>query len=30
MDKYERKLDQAARAAWLSYVGGRTQDEIAG
>jgi len=23
------KLDQAARAAWLSYVGGRTQDEIA-
>ncbi|WP_240454112.1 sugar-binding transcriptional regulator [Halomonas sp. NO4] len=29
MDKFERKLDQAARAAWLSYVGGRTQDEIA-
>ena len=29
MDKYEIKLDQAARAAWLSYVGGRTQDEIA-
>nr|WP_202597316.1 sugar-binding transcriptional regulator [Halomonas icarae] len=22
-------MDQAARAAWLSYVGGRTQDEIA-
>ncbi|WP_129140620.1 sugar-binding transcriptional regulator [Modicisalibacter coralii] len=30
MDKYDLKLDQAARAAWLSYVGGRTQDEIAG
>lgn len=29
MDKFEVKLDQAARAAWLSYVGGRTQDEIA-
>ncbi|MBB3231750.1 sugar-binding domain-containing protein [Halomonas stenophila] len=29
MDKFERKLDQAARAAWLSYVGGHTQDEIA-
>ena len=29
MDKFELKLDQAARAAWLSYVGGRTQDEIA-
>ncbi|MFC0266497.1 sugar-binding transcriptional regulator [Kushneria aurantia] len=29
MDKHEQKLDQAARAAWLSYVGGRTQDEIA-
>lgn len=29
MDKFEFKLDQAARAAWLSYVGGRTQDEIA-
>lgn len=25
----ERKLDQAARAAWLSYVAGRKQDEIA-
>jgi DNA-binding transcriptional regulator LsrR (DeoR family) len=24
-----KKLDQAARAAWLSYVAGRTQDEIA-
>lgn len=24
------RLDQAARAAWLYYVGGRTQDEIAG
>ena len=30
MDKFEIKLDQAARAAWLSYVGGLTQDEIAG
>ncbi|MFG6666310.1 sugar-binding transcriptional regulator [Halomonas sp. HNIBRBA4712] len=29
MDKFEVKLDQAARAAWLSYVGGLTQDEIA-
>lgn len=29
VDKFELKLDQAARAAWLSYVGGRTQDEIA-
>ncbi|MFT3690915.1 sugar-binding transcriptional regulator [Paenirhodobacter sp.] len=24
-----RRLDQAAKAAWLSYVAGRTQDEIA-
>ncbi|WP_088742426.1 sugar-binding transcriptional regulator [Cobetia sp. QF-1] len=29
MDKFEQRLEQAARAAWLSYVGGRTQDEIA-
>ncbi|MDH2375114.1 sugar-binding transcriptional regulator [Cobetia sp. 3AK] len=29
MDKFELRLEQAARAAWLSYVGGRTQDEIA-
>lgn len=29
MDKFEVKLDQAARAAWMSYVGGITQDEIA-
>lgn len=29
MDKFEVKLDQAARAAWLSYVGGCTQDDIA-
>lgn len=29
MDKFERKLEQAARAAWMSYVGGNTQDEIA-
>jgi DNA-binding transcriptional regulator LsrR (DeoR family) len=27
--RYERKLDQAARAAWLYYVAGNTQDEIA-
>lgn len=26
----ERKLDQAARAAWLYYVAGNTQDQIAG
>lgn len=26
---HERKLDQAARAAWLYYVAGNTQDEIA-
>jgi DNA-binding transcriptional regulator LsrR (DeoR family) len=25
----ERKLDQAARAAWLYYVAGNTQDEVA-
>jgi len=25
----EERLDQAARAAWLYYIGGRTQDEIA-
>ncbi|QFQ89615.1 sugar-binding transcriptional regulator (plasmid) [Paracoccus kondratievae] len=25
-----RKLEQAAKAAWLSYVAGKTQDEIAG
>lgn len=29
MDKQALKLDQAARAAWLYYVGGHTQDEIA-
>jgi DNA-binding transcriptional regulator LsrR (DeoR family) len=29
MDKQALKLDQAARAAWLYYVGGNTQDEIA-
>jgi len=29
MDKQQHKLDLAARAAWLYYVGGRTQDEIA-
>ncbi|HEY0212551.1 MAG TPA: sugar-binding transcriptional regulator [Paenirhodobacter sp.] len=27
--KDDKKLEQAARAAWLSYVAGRTQDEIA-
>jgi len=26
----QKKLDLAARAAWLYYIGGRTQDEIAG
>lgn len=30
MSNQGRKLDQAARAAWLSYVAGKTQDEIAG
>lgn len=29
IDKQQHKLDLAARAAWLYYVGGRTQDEIA-
>ncbi len=29
MDRQKQKLDQAARAAWLYYVGGNTQDEIA-
>jgi DNA-binding transcriptional regulator LsrR (DeoR family) len=28
-DRSSRKMDQAARAAWLYYVGGHTQDEIA-
>jgi DNA-binding transcriptional regulator LsrR (DeoR family) len=27
--RHERRLDQAARAAWLYYVAGNTQDEIA-
>ena len=27
--RQDRKLDLAARAAWLYYVAGRTQDEIA-
>lgn len=26
---HERKLDQAARAAWLYYIAGNTQDEVA-
>ncbi|SEO06226.1 YD repeat-containing protein [Paracoccus alcaliphilus] len=30
MSNQGRKLEQAARAAWLSHVAGRTQDEIAG
>ena len=30
MEKYERKLDLAARAAWLYYIANNTQDEIAG
>lgn len=29
MTQDDRKLDLAARAAWLSYVGGLTQDDIA-
>ncbi|MBV7411106.1 sugar-binding transcriptional regulator [Maritimibacter sp. DP1N21-5] len=29
MNSIDRKLDDAARAAWLAYVGGRKQDEIA-
>ncbi|ETX29796.1 sugar-binding transcriptional regulator [Roseivivax isoporae] len=28
-DRAAKKLDDAARAAWLSFVAGRTQDEIA-
>jgi DNA-binding transcriptional regulator LsrR (DeoR family) len=28
-DAQSGRLDQAARAAWLYYIGGRTQDEIA-
>ena len=28
-DTQAARLDQAARAAWLYYIGGRTQDEIA-
>lgn len=30
MSNQGRKLEQAARAAWLAHVGGLTQDEIAG
>jgi DNA-binding transcriptional regulator LsrR (DeoR family) len=29
MEKYERRLDLAARAGWLYYIAGNTQDEIA-
>ncbi|CAI2457136.1 Deoxyribonucleoside regulator [Serratia ficaria] len=29
MSKHDRKLDQAARAAWMYYVAGQTQHEIA-
>ncbi|WP_413735791.1 sugar-binding transcriptional regulator [Sodalis sp. RH21] len=29
MSKIDRKLDQAARAAWMYYVAGKTQHEIA-
>lgn len=29
MSKSDRKLDQAARASWLYYVAGKTQNEIA-
>ncbi len=28
-DRHSRKLDQAARAAWLYYIAGNTQDEVA-
>ncbi|WP_328598895.1 sugar-binding transcriptional regulator [Pseudooceanicola pacificus] len=28
-DKTSRRLDEAARAAWLYYISGKTQDEIA-
>ena len=30
MSNQSRKLEQAARAAWLAHVAGKTQDEIAG
>lgn len=29
MSKYDKKLDQAARAAWMYYVAGETQQDIA-
>lgn len=29
LERQSRKLDQAARAAWLYYIAGKTQDEIA-
>ena len=29
MTRDDRKLDDAARAAWLSHIGGKTQEEIA-
>ena len=29
LDRMKRRLDQATRAAWLYYVGDKTQDEIA-
>jgi DNA-binding transcriptional regulator LsrR (DeoR family) len=29
MEKHERKLELAARAAWLYYIANNTQDEIA-
>ncbi|OON41143.1 DNA-binding transcriptional regulator [Izhakiella australiensis] len=29
MSKYDRKLDQAARAAWMYYIAGETQQDIA-
>ena len=29
MSRHDKKLDQAARAAWLYYVAGKTQNEIA-
>ena len=30
LERQERRLDLAARAAWLYYIAGNTQDEIAG
>ena len=29
-DRATKRLDDAARAAWLYYIAGKTQDEVAG